>query len=110
MVTKTTGAEWKAYHADPQTWPKGAWYEDCVIIVDGIEVEDLDDVQAVSQVIIDGGVYWPSEDMVEGVSLEAHFRRWRKAQTVERIVVEVPKEKAMLFREVMRRHGGKEIK
>jgi hypothetical protein len=65
-------------------------------------------------VTISGGVYWPREprayDPVEGTALEAHFRRWRKAQTVERIVVEVAREHAKALRDAVQMLGGKEIK
>ena len=116
MTTKTTGAEWRAYHDDLKAWPPGSWYEDCVVTVNGVEVESPEEVAPTARVTIDGGVYWSSGSLAnqdipdEGVSLESHFRKWRKAQTVERLIVEVPKEKAALFREAMRRHGGKEIK
>jgi hypothetical protein len=116
VTTKTTGAEWRAYHDDLKAWPPGSWYEDCVVTVNGVEVESPEEVAPTARVTIDGGVYWSSGSLAnqdipdEGVSLESHFRKWRKAQTVERLIVEVPKEKAALFREAMRRHGGKEIK
>ena len=116
MTTKTTGAEWRAYHDDLKAWPPGSWYEDCVVTVNGVEVESPEEVAANAQVKIDGGVYWPSGSLAnqeipdDGVSLESHFRKWRKAQTVERIVVEVPKSNVMRFRDSMQRHGAKEIK
>jgi len=116
MVTKTTGAEWLAYMNDPKAWPKGAWYEDCTVTVDGVEIENPDEIAANAQVKINGGVYWPSGSLAnqkipdEGVSLESHFRKWRKAQTVERIVVEVAREHAKALRDAVQMFGGKEIK
>jgi hypothetical protein len=65
-------------------------------------------------VTISGGVYWPRQprayEPVEGTSLESHFRKWRKAQTVERIVVEVAREHAKALRDAVQMLGGKEIK
>ena len=110
MTTKTTGAEWQAYHADKNAWPPGAWYEECAITADGVEIEDHLDLSATSQVTIEGGVYWPGDEMVGGVSLETHFSKWRKAQTVERIVVEVARDHAKALRDALKMLGGKEIK
>ena len=110
MTTKTTGAEWQAYHADKTAWPPAAWYEDCVVTADGVEIEDHFDMLSTSQVTLEGGVYWPGEEMAGGVSLETHFRKWRKAQTVERIVVEVAREHVKTLRDAVQMLGGKEIK
>jgi len=114
VTTKTTGAEWRAYMDDPKAWPDGAWFDDCQTMANGVEFDCPSEIAPDAKVTISGGVYWPRQprayEPVEGTSLESHFKRWRKAQTVERLIVEVPKEKAALFREAMRRHGGKEIK
>ena len=44
------------------------------------------------------------------MSLESHFRKWRKAQTVERILVEVAREHAKTLRDAVQMLGGLEIK
>jgi len=114
VTTKTTGAEWQAYMDDPKAWPDGAWLDDCQTMANGVEFDCPSEIAPDAKVTISGGLYWPRQpreyEPFECTPLELHFKRWRKAQTVERLIVEVPKEKAALFREAMRRHGGKEIK
>lgn len=36
MSTNTTGAELKAFYADPSFWPEGAYHDDEEIVTDGV--------------------------------------------------------------------------
>ena len=114
MTTKTTGAEWRAYMDDPKAWPDGAWFDECQTMANGVEFDCPSEIAPDAKVTISGGVYWPRQprayEPVEGTCLETHFRKWRKAQTVERIVVEVAREHAKALRDAVQMLGGKEIK
>ena len=99
METKTTGAEYKAYIADddPKWWPDGSYIDDDLILVDGQPMDDagfdattLHDNAAV---VIECGTYYSNGIDGDPKSLEAHFKRWRKAQTTVRIAVEVHRDK-----------------
>lgn len=91
MPVKTSGAEFKRFYNDATFWPEGAWHDDDVILVDGVEQEDIDveKIPETAKVTIEAGVVFMSDSDDRGVGLDTHFRRWHKAQTTRQIVVEV---------------------
>ena len=91
MSIKTTGKEFKAYYSDPVFWPDGRFHDDGRIIVNGDEETDPMEAADDATIVIDGGTVYDGNYSNEGESMQAHFRRWRKAQTVEFVVVEIPK-------------------
>lgn len=115
MSVKTNGAEYKAYinEQSAKWWPDGAYMDDSVLNVNGVEIgEDnfdfdpgkLEDSDAVSIIF---GSYYISPGDRDPISLEAHFKRWRKAQTTVRILVEVHKDKLESLRDVIKANSGK---
>lgn len=116
MSVKTTGAEYKKYYAetDHKWWPPGSFCDDVVLRVNGdlkgddnhdFDPDTLNDSDAV---VIECGTYYSSpDDCDDPVSLETHFKRWRKDQTTVRIAVEVHKDKADALKAVIKANGGK---
>jgi hypothetical protein len=112
MSAKTTGAEWKRFYSDKAWWPEGAYHEDDEIIVNGAVWtwdEDPMSIRDESIVTVAGGIVYLKEDAHDGPSLEAYFRRWRKAQNTVVFVCEAPKELEQAVRAAVKAAGGKAI-
>jgi len=109
MSVKTTGAEFKRYYSDPTAWPDGAWHEDAYITVDGKDSDEHDiDLTAVSDVAlisIDGGALY--DNPAGDISMETHFKRWRKAQNTEALVIEFDKSQRDAVIAAVKANGGK---
>lgn len=92
-MVKTNGHEFKAFHRDKVLWEGGVFYEDEVIIIDGVQAEDdcdFLDIPDNSVVEISGGVVFKTEDdFFSDVSLESYFKTWLKKQKKRHIIVEV---------------------
>lgn len=107
-MIKTTEAELAAFWADT------SWLgDDCH--VDGEQVHigdtttqlDLLDASSVRVARLDGGVVCcqAAGDRTR-VSLETVFRKWRKAQTMATVVVQVPRERLDDLRAAIKAVGG----
>lgn len=110
MAVKTNGAEFKKYYADDSVWPEGAWHDYELIKVDGNEYEDLDvpSIKDDAIVVISGGVFLTGTDADnKAPSLEAHFKRWRRAQKFVYLTVEVPRELEAAVTAAISAVGGK---
>jgi hypothetical protein len=106
-MIKTTGAEfWRFYH-DDIFWPDGSYHDDSLVRVNGEEVEDYtrDSIPDDAKIEIEAGVV-VFEDGDE-VSLESHFKKWRKAQNTASIVVECPKDKLDAVKAAIKASGGR---
>lgn len=96
MTVKTTGLQYKAFikSQDPAFWPEGAWMDDAEVVVDGRPWNgdvDEDQISDTAEVRVTGGVVFLSEDADDGPSVEAHLKRWLKAQTTMVVMVEIDK-------------------
>lgn len=111
MATKTTGAEWKRFYQDPAAWPDGWFHEDEEVTVNGVfdENADLTEVPDDAIVVVKGGIIYEGEYANGGKSVEGHFKKWRKAQTTQFLVVEVHKDKAGELKAVITAAGGKVV-
>jgi hypothetical protein len=91
MTTKTTGAQWKRFYRDEAAWPKGAWHDDEEMTVDGKPAGDVDPMSFADTAVITiaGGIVYLKEADQDGPSLEAHFKKWRKAQNSVSLLVDV---------------------
>lgn len=103
---KTNGATWKAYL---DSWPDGQWFDDSDEMVNGRPALDLPHtlIPDNAEVAFTCGVVFRNERDQEGVNLVPHFRRWLKAQTHTRLVVEIPKEHEQELTEFLSSIGGK---
>jgi hypothetical protein len=92
-VIKMTGREYNAYVSDndPVFWPEGAYMDDELVTVCGAEYAFDKPVPEGAKVTLEGGTFYRG-DASEGTSLEAHFKRWRKAQNFTTLVIEFAKE------------------
>lgn len=116
MATKCTGADYKAFMDDKSFWketgePDGyTYHDDEVLIVNGVEADlDFDPMKMSDsdRVTIEGGVVINAAQGPEMPSLEAYFKRWRKAQTTRYLVVEAPVEKLDEISEALKALGAK---
>jgi hypothetical protein len=90
MSIKMKGVEWNKFYNDDSFWKEGVWYEDLSITVGGFEVEDHDLIDDAAAIKIDGGVIHFDEEATQSISFESAFRKWRKAQKVAYITIEIP--------------------
>jgi hypothetical protein len=113
MTARTNGAEFKAYYNDEKAWPSGYYHEDAIITINGAENDGFEDLDAVADgdilTIAGGGIYKDDGSPLD-ISMETHFTRWRKAQAVERVVVEVEKARKTEFLESIKRAGARVVK
>lgn len=112
MTVKTTGAEFIAYYNDAAAWPDGQYHEGETIAVNGVEIEDGDDIQAIiginDEVKLSGGEILDSPR--EWRSMEAHFKDWRRRQNTETFLVTADKSVAEAVKAAVTSVGGKVIK
>lgn len=108
MTTKTTGEEFKRYYNDPVAWPEGWWHDDTLITVDGEDwsENDLNLMPDTAVVKIESG-YVVCGDDGNTMSMDAHFRKWRKAQNSTTLVVTVENDKLEAVKEAIKAAGGK---
>jgi len=115
MTERTNGAEFKAYYNDKNAWPEGWWHEEAIITIDGTDYNGMVDVHldAVDDnsilTITDGCIYQDELNPLP-ISMETHFARWRKDQTVERVVVEVDKARKDEFLSSIKQFDAKVVK
>lgn len=113
MTVKTTGAEFRRFYDDAAFWPEGAWHEDEEIEVDGAPISDdlaIEDIPESAVLKLKGGVVLglPDDDG-DGVSLESHFKKWRKAQNTVSFVVECDKKDADVLKTTIGTFGGRVV-
>lgn len=108
MSVRMTGTERKAFYEDEKWWPERWTHWDEILTVNGVVHEGDDyDIQDANLLVLTGGDIDTHDVNGTGISLESHFRRWRKAQKVATLIVEIEKEKASLFRGIIEQAGGK---
>jgi hypothetical protein len=101
---KTTYAEWKAYL---DSWPDGQWYDDADETIDGVPADVFSGDPPASAVVEFSCGLVITDDKQE-FDLIRHFSKWRKAQKVDRVLCEIPKEHREALKAFLREHGGKE--
>lgn len=110
MTLKTNGHEFKQYYSDPFSWPDGAWHDDILILVDGVEVSngtDLTTINDAAKVEIQYGVVYSHENDNDPINMELHFKRWRKAQQTRTLLVQVDASKLEELQKLIKAAGGK---
>lgn len=105
-MIKTTGYEFKKFYADDSVWPEGAWYDDAEIDADGVAIEDIESIQDSSIVRIYGGSVYNFSGETQ-VSMETHFKRWKKKQSLTQVLVECDKSKLPEITAAIKVAGGK---
>lgn len=95
MPITVSGAQFKAFYADPHFWPEDGetFHDDVLFEIDGERTADMDtdklsDTAKVS-VVYGGGVMGLGNDM----GLDEYLEKWLKTQTTTLLSVEVPNEK-----------------
>lgn len=111
MATKTTGSEWNLYYNDKEYWGENASHEDVELDVDGkIWESSIDNFQEQSIIVIKGGSVFLDEEYNTYMSLELHFKKWRKTKKTTTIIIEVKNEDLEKWKALVKNNGGKIIK
>jgi len=112
MTVKLTGKEWHIFMADEAWWPDGRYFEEEILRREGEgALEDYEGISDTNKLrLAEGSVMIESrtahmDDCVG--TLEAYFKRWRKAQTKTWLVVEVDKGQRNKVVEAAKNVGGK---
>ena len=108
-MIKMSGAEWNKFYKDQEIWGNGQWHDDTVITVDGVQVEEYEELPDAANVTISGGVVILSgiDPDENSPSMETYFRRWKKNQTTIFLTVECPREKYESVTTAIKFAGGK---
>lgn len=114
MATKATGIELKAFYADKLFWPDGAFHEDEVVKVDGVNLsgdEDISDISDSCVVVVSDGVVLdlPGVSSEKAPSFEEHFKKWLKLQSNAFMLISCPKDKLDAVVAAIASAGGKVI-
>lgn len=106
---KVEGALWKLFYNDEEYW-KGFYHDDVLITFDNIEQEEYDAPEDDAVVRVESGyVYREADEFPPSrgdITLESFFRKWKKNQTTELIIVTVDKDYARSVRDEIGRLGG----
>lgn len=111
MAITLSGYEWSQYYHGGN-WLGNWWYEDEEIYVNGVRVDnDAYDVKDTDIVKIVGGwIKTGNNKHSKPIYLLDNLRQWRKAQLVDRIVVEFDKTKKEEILNAIKAGGGKVVK
>ena len=107
-----TGAEFKAFYADPAIWPTDAYHDDTVVHVNGIQDDgtlDLAEIADDAMVAVeDGGVIiYPAPAGGEDVKdFYAVLKKWLKARTTTTLLVTVDKQNLEAVKTAIKQAGG----
>lgn len=113
MAVTTSGAEFKRFYRDPAYWPEDGgdtWHEDVVFSVDGKQISDeynMSDVPDAAKVSIDGGLVFSPKFNNNEPSFETYFKRWRKAQTTQILMIEADQKNIEAIKAAIKAAGGK---
>ena len=109
-MTRTTGIEWNRFYNDKDVWKGGTYHDDTVLLVDGQQVDDFEDIPVNATVKIEAGyVVIDGIDSEKAPSLESVFKAWRKRQNTCTICVECPKDKRDAVVAAIKKDGGRVV-
>ncbi len=96
-MIKTTGAEFKKFYNDKVYWKNSTWHTDGEFAVEGEYVDedyDLNSFKDTDRITIYGGIVYfaEEEDESKSIEFEKYFRKWKKEQTEELVLVQIQKE------------------
>lgn len=111
MTVTLNGAQFKAFIDDDTYWRDGMWVEDDIVVVDGVEVEnvDCDTLGDTQQIKVSEGVVM-SDDGFEPMSYEIFIKRWLKKQTVKSVVIQFDISKTDEVMALLKQNGIKVLK
>lgn len=90
MAKKTNKAQWDRFIADDAFW-EGLCLDETEFTVNGETVNEIrDTLPPETEIRIVDGVICDAEDLTPIRQLESHMRRWEKAQSVRKVLVEAP--------------------
>jgi hypothetical protein len=117
MATKTNGAEFKAFLNDEHYWIGDAYFEDELLVINGIDHLDNCDLDhmaiddAASVIIHDGRV----RDSVRYIgkddpSLETFFKQWKKLSATQTLIIQFDKNRVEEITQALKALNVKIIK
>jgi len=112
MATKTTGAEFKAFIQDEAYWTGDAYFEDELLLINGVPHHDDCDldytsIEDAASITIEGGVVHDSPNWAgkDAPSLESFFKRWKKQRETQTLVIEFNKSRFGEVKEALKGLG-----
>lgn len=81
MTVAVSGAQWRAFLHDEEFWPKEAYYDDCLLSLNGVVMEDgvaISEVKDNDRIEIEGGMVFtdlPGSNQ-DWIDLEDYLNRW----------------------------------
>ncbi len=117
MSMTVTGREFKAFYADPKTFPGNAYHDDVELYVNdelfmGLidqtpdpkwADKDIEVIPDTAKVTVKGGVIIHGEIIQDFVKA---LRAWCKTQTNQQVLVSVPKDKVKELKAAIKALGG----
>lgn len=109
-MTRTTGLEWNRFYADKEVWKGDTYHDDTVLIVDGQQVDDFENIPVNATVKIEAGYV-----VVDGInsentpSMESVFKAWSKRQNTCTLCVECSRDKRDAVVAAIKKAGGRAV-
>ena len=109
-MTRTTGFEWNKFYNDKGVWTDDTYHDDTVLLVDGKQVDDFENIPVNATVKIEAGYV-----VVDGInsentpSLESVFKAWRKRQNTCTLCVECSRDKRDAVVAAIKKAGGRMV-
>jgi hypothetical protein len=104
---KVSGAEFLKFYNDPSIWKEGAYHEDVVFCVNGVEVEELPEILLDTDVVSISGGFITDEDGNDLGTFTGVLRKWKKKQTTAVFVVECEVFLVDYIKQCIKQAGGK---
>ena len=108
---KVSAAEFKRFYEDESFWPEGVFHDDTDIAIDGVSEYDDNAISvcdAADSSIVTfscGDVYGKDGEFI--ASFPSYFKRWKKKQETEFVVVSIHKDKLEALSALVKSVGGK---
>jgi hypothetical protein len=99
MSIKMTGKDFKEFYESD--WGD-VWIDDDIVTVDGVDIQELDNISDSSTVVIQCGLLRKNDsDEIVGDLVKA-AREWKRKQSICRVVCEIPKDRYDEIVEIMK--------
>lgn len=104
---KVTGAEFLKFYNDMSIWTDGVYHEDVVFSVNGVEVDDLPEDMADTDIVSFSGGFINNQAGNDIGTFTGVFRKWRKSQNTTMFAVECDTNMADYIKQCVRVAGGR---
>jgi len=109
MDFKTSGYNLKKFLDDDEIWPETGYCDDMTFLVNGKEVEDCAEINDSDVVVVTGGMVKSEIENEDICMLSTLYKKWKRTQTHETILVNIPKTNRKTFDELLKSLGARTI-